>query len=67
MTNDDDIIVGESNKNDVSLKKSKKNVRFSEKNKIVFIPTRLESKFYGKNVTFYKKIIVYTIPNRTTL
>ena len=63
----EDIITCEFNENDFPSKKSKKTVRFSEKNQIVLIPTRLESKFYGKIVTFYKKSIVYTIPNRKTL
>lgn len=80
MINDDDIIVCESNKSilssqtittseddELSSKKSKKSVRFSEKKQVVLIPTRFENRFYGKMVTFNKKIIVYTIPNRKKL
>lgn len=45
-----------------SIKKTKK-VMFSKKNQVVFIPTRSENKNFTKNVTFFKKIIVYRIPN----
>ena len=48
---------------DIESTKKTKKVMFSQKINVVFIPTRSENNYLKKNVTFYKKIIVYRIPN----
>lgn len=80
MNNEDDTIVCDSSKSLLSSNtittnedemlysnKSKKSVRFSEKEQIILIPTRFENKIYGKMVTFDKNNKIYNIPTRKYL